>query len=118
MPYIRLSISQKLTQEKQEDVVRELGKAISVFPGKDERGLIVDLEDGKTIYVGGVKQDNMAFIDVRYYSNFPYQVKKEFTASVFEALNRVLGTSTERMSLTITEYNSWGGFGDFIDEYF
>jgi len=54
---------------------------------------------------------------VRYYSNFPYKIKKDFTAAVFKTLGRALGTTKDKMFLTITEYNSWGGFGDFKDEY-
>ena len=118
MPYIRVSLSQKLTQDKQEELVNGLGEALSLIPGKDARGLIVDMEDGKTLYAGGVRQENMVFIDVRYYSNFPYQIKKAFTASVFEKVGKILGTSKEKAFLTITEYNSWGGFGDFRDEYY
>ena len=118
MPYIRLSITQKLTQEKQEELAAGLGEAIGVIPGKDGRGLIIEMEDGKTMYVGGVKQDNMVFVDVRYYSNYSYQIKKEFTVAVFKAIRNVLETSNERMSLNITEFNSWGGFGDFRDEYY
>ena len=118
MPYIRLSVAQKLAPEKQEELVKGLGDALSIIPGKDGRGLIVDMEDGKTLYVGGVKQDNMVFADVRYYSNFEYHIKKDFTVAVFNAINKALGTSKERMFLTINEYNNWGGFGDFKDEYY
>ena len=118
MPYIRLSVAQKLTQEKQEELAAGLGEAIGVIPGKDGRGLIVDMEDGKTMFVGGVKQDNMVFVDVRYYSNYSYNIKKDFTVAVFSAIKKVLGTADEKMSLNITEYNSWGGFGDFRDEYY
>ena len=118
MPYIRLSVSQKLTQEKQEKLAAGLGEAISIIPGKDGRGLILDLEDGKTMYVGGIKQENMVFADVRYYSNFSYQIKRDFTVAVFSAIKKVLDTTDDKMSLTITECNSWGGFGDFRDEFY
>lgn len=118
MPYIRISAAKKLTETEQTDLVNGLGEALSIIPGKDGRGLIVDMEDGKTLFVGGVKQENMVFVDVRYYSNFAYQIKKEFTAAVFEKISSVLGTTKDRAFLTITEYNSWGGFGDFRDEYY
>lgn len=118
MPYIRLSITKKLAQSEQEALAKALGEALRIIPGKDGRGLIVDMEDGKTLLVGGVKQDNMVFADVRYYSNFPYQIKRDFTAAVFDTLGKALGTTKENMFLTITEYNSWGGFGDFKDEYY
>ena len=118
MPLIRLSITQELTQDKREKLLSGLGEAISKIPGKEGYMLIVDLEEGKTMYLGGVKQENMVFADVQYFSNFKYQAKKELTAAAFDAINKVLGTREDRMFLTITERNGWGGFGDFNDEYY
>jgi hypothetical protein len=118
MPYIRVSATQKLSGEKQAELVKGLGEALALIPGKDGRGLIVDLEDGKTMFVGGVKQENFVFVDVRYYSNFEYHIKKKFTQAVFAVFKKVLGTKPEQAFLTITEYNSWGGFGDFKDEFY
>ena len=118
MPYIRLSITKKLTEEQQSELVNGLGEAIAVIPGKDHTGLMVDMEDGKTMFMAGVKQENLVFADVRYYSNFTHQIKKDFTIAVFDVFTRVLGTEKEKMFLTINEYNNWGGFGGFIDEYY
>ena len=118
MPYIRLSIAQKLTPEKQEELSGAIGEALATIPGKDGRGLIVDMEDGKTMFVGGKKNENVVFIDVRYYSNFPYTIKSAFTTAVFEVVTRVIGTPKESAFLTITEYNGWGGFGNYKDEYY
>lgn len=118
MPYIRISTTQKLTPEKQEALVRGLCEAISLIPGKDGRGLIVDLEDGKTMFVGGARQENFVFADVSYFSNFTYHIKKKFTQAVFGVFGKVLGTAPDKAFLTINEYNNWGGFGDFKDEYY
>ncbi len=118
MPYIRISTTQKLTPEQQEALVGGLGEAISRIPGKDGRGLIVDLEDGKTMFAGGARQENFVFADVRYFSNFTYHIKKKFTQAVFGVFGKVLGTTPDRAFLTINEYSSWGGFGDFRDEYY
>jgi phenylpyruvate tautomerase PptA (4-oxalocrotonate tautomerase family) len=118
MPYIKVSATQKLSAEKRKELADGLGEAIALIPGKDGRGLIVDLEDGKTLFVGGVPQENFVFADVRYYSKFEYHIKKKFTQGVFEVFNKVLGTRPEQAFLTITEYSSWGGFGDFKDEYY
>jgi len=118
MPYIRLSVTQKLTQDKQQELIDGLGEAMSKIPGKDGRLLIVDVEDGRTMYFGGERQEDMVFADVRYYSNFEYHKKKDFTVAAFDAINRILGISKDKMCLTITEYNSWGALGDLRDEYY
>jgi hypothetical protein len=118
MPYIRVSATQKLSPEKQQALVDGLGEALGLIPGKDARGLIVDLDDGRTMFTGGVKQENFVFADVRYFSNFEYHIKKKFTQAVFAVFNKVLGTRPEQAFLTITEFSAWGGFNDFKDEYY
>jgi len=118
MPYIRLSVTQKLTADEQQALVNGLGEAMSEIPGKDGSLLIVDVEDDRKIFFGGVKQESMAWADVRYYSKYEYRYKKKFTAAAFNAVSRVLGTSKDRMCLTITEYDNWGALGDFRDKYY
>jgi phenylpyruvate tautomerase PptA (4-oxalocrotonate tautomerase family) len=118
MPYIKLSVTQKLTQEKEKSLVDGLGIAMRRIPGKDEKLLIVDVEDGRTLYFGGEKQEDMAFADVRWFSRFEYHKKKEFTEAMFDAINQILGTSKDKMCLTITEFNNWGARGSFRDEYY
>ena len=118
MPYMKVSVTQKLTQEKQDELIGGLGEALATIPGKSAGMLIADLEDGKTMFVGGQRQENFVFVDVRYYSKFEYHIKKKFTIAVFNVFKEVLGTKIECMSLNITEMTSWGGFGDFKDEYF
>jgi phenylpyruvate tautomerase PptA (4-oxalocrotonate tautomerase family) len=118
MPYIKISLAQKLTPEKQEELVKGLGEALSVIPGKDGRMLIADVEDGKTLFMGGVRQEDFAFIDARYYLKYEYHIKKAFVKAVFDAVSRVCGTPYEKMSMNLNEYTDWGGFGDFRDEYY
>jgi phenylpyruvate tautomerase PptA (4-oxalocrotonate tautomerase family) len=118
MPYIKVSLAQKLTPEKQRELACALGEALETIPGKSRNMLIADIEDGKNLFVGGIRQEDFAFIDARYYSRFEYHIKKAFTRALFAAVNKVLGTPYEKMSLNITEYSSWGGFGDFKDEFY
>ncbi len=118
MPYMKVSLAERLTEEKRKELVDGLGEALSNIPGKDGSMLMVDLEEGKTMFVGGMRQESFVFIDVRYYSRFEYHIKKKFTKAVFDVINRVLGIAYEKMSLNISELSSWGGFGDFKDEFY
>ncbi|MBQ8830579.1 MAG: hypothetical protein IJ017_03165 [Oscillospiraceae bacterium] len=117
MPYMKVSVAKKLTEEERQELSKGLGEALGLIPGKHPSFLIADIEDGRNFYLGGMRQENFAFIDVRYYSKFSFQVKERFTKACFEALNKVLGTAKEQMFLTISEFSTWGGFGDFVDEY-
>jgi hypothetical protein len=62
MPYIKIKPARELTHEKQEELVKSLGEAISKIPGKDGRMLITDLEDGIT-FSWRRRQDDFAYID-------------------------------------------------------
>ncbi|MBR4743150.1 MAG: hypothetical protein IK082_03030 [Oscillospiraceae bacterium] len=116
MPYIRVCTTQKLTPEKRVELVTAIGEALENIPGKKGIYLISDVEDGKNMYLGSEQQENMVFADVRYHGNYEYKYRSNFTEAMFDAINKVLGTSKDRMWLNITEFNSWGGFGNLKDD--
>ncbi len=116
MPYMKVSLAQKLTEEQRDEVAKELGIALEQVPGKERTMLMLDLEDGKLIYMGGVRQEQFALIDARYYSNFEYHIRKNFTKAVFAALNKTLDIPFHKMSMNLFECNDWGAFGNYVDE--
>ncbi|MDR1589118.1 MAG: hypothetical protein LBS51_02885 [Oscillospiraceae bacterium] len=118
MPYFRVSVSQKLTEEKADELVEGLGIALEAVPDKKRFMLICDLEDGKRVYMGGKKQGNFAFADIHYCGSYTHQVKCKLTEEVFGVFSRVLGITPECASLTITEHHNWGGFGNFHDDFY
>jgi phenylpyruvate tautomerase PptA (4-oxalocrotonate tautomerase family) len=118
MPYLRLSISKKISPEDEQRLVDGLGAALSKIPGKDPQWTMVEVNDGLKMYFGGKKQDDMVFVDVKYAGRFQYRKKKEFTQEAFNVINAVLGTPKDKICLIITEYNNWGAVGDFRDIYY
>ena len=118
MPYFRVSATQKLSPEKAKELTEGLGEALEAVPGKKRDMLILNLEDGQLISVGGNKQENFVFTDIHYCGSFPYTVKKRLTEAVFGVYAKVLGTKPECASLTITEHHNWGGFGSFHDDFY
>lgn len=118
MPYMKVSCAQKLDDQTKDELAQKLGIALEQIPGKLRSFLICDIEDGKSIFMGGERQTDAVFVDARYFSRQEYHVKDRFTRAVFAAINEVLGTPNERMSMTISEFTGWGGFGDYNDEYY
>ena len=116
MPYMKVSISKTLTEERIA-ISKELSKSLGLIPGKQPEFLISDIEDGRNMYLGGVRQEKLTFIDVRYYSKFEYHIKAQL-ANIYCSLNKHLGFEYHQMFLTIQEFTSWGGFGNIIDEYY
>ena len=116
MPYIRLSVTRKLTQETKKELAAALGTALSRLPGKDGSWLLSDVEDGRSLFMGTEPQKDMVFADVRYHGSYEYEYRSAFTAALFDAVERVLGTPKDRMFLNITEFSSWGGYGNLKDD--
>ena len=111
MPFMRVSLSRKLKEEEKQELYGKLGRALAIIPGKEAFMLIADIEDGKDIYCGGKKQENFCFIDARYFSRIEYHIKKAFAQAVMAAVEEVAGTPKPCISMTITEYSTWAGFG-------
>lgn len=119
MPYMKVSLTHKLTDEKRIQLLNGLQNALWRIPEKAGVPVVVDLEEGKTFYTGGgVKQEEFIVVEAQYFSNFKYSKKKEFTESAFDAIHDVLGMDKEKMFLLITERNTWGGHGEYLDEFY
>jgi phenylpyruvate tautomerase PptA (4-oxalocrotonate tautomerase family) len=118
MPYFRVSVSKRLSPEEAEEITQGLGIALEQVPGKTRHMLILNLEDGQRITIGGTKLDNVVFADLHYCGKYTYAVKCNLTEAVFEVFAKTLDSKPEHMSLTITEHHNWGGFGNFHDDYY
>ncbi|MDR3146359.1 MAG: hypothetical protein LBU21_08780 [Treponema sp.] len=112
MPYIQVNIGQKLTASQKELLKNELGRLITIIPGKTEPDLIVNIQDGGSFYMGGTETPS-AYIDLRVYTRTDPEAKKDFTRKLFAFIAREFGIQTGRQYLTITEYDNWGYDGEF-----
>ncbi len=117
MPYMKVSLTQKLTDEKRTQLLEGLQNALWTIPEKKGVPVIIDLEEEKSFYILGKKQEEFIHVDVQYFSNFKYSQKRDFTRAAFDSMHEVLGWSKEKMFLLITERNTWGGHGDYLDEF-
>ncbi|MEG1943405.1 MAG: phenylpyruvate tautomerase MIF-related protein [Angelakisella sp.] len=111
MPFI--SIHTNLSPSKaQKDVIKEeLGRLISIIPGKSAPVLMVEFIDDSTFYMGGVSEGGCAMVDVRCYKNAPFEANQQFTQEVFKLLERELNIPEGRIYVTMTELPVWGTKG-------
>jgi phenylpyruvate tautomerase PptA (4-oxalocrotonate tautomerase family) len=112
MPYIAINTSAALSPVQREKVKAELGRLISIIPGKAEADLMVDIFDGRKMYMGGAAVP-AAYIDLRVYTKADAEAKKRFTKETFALLIRELGVKQENLYMTITEFENWGYGGEF-----
>ncbi|MDR2932400.1 MAG: hypothetical protein LBV27_04765 [Oscillospiraceae bacterium] len=113
MPYISLSTSCKLTPEKREAVKAAFGRLISIIPGKSESGLMVDIADGRAMYMRGEAVDT-AFLDIRLFGGASLEAKQKLTAELFMMLEDTLGLDKNNVYMTYGEYPNWGLRGSLV----
>ncbi len=118
MPYMRVSLSRKLSEEQRQSLYEKLGEALRNIPGKEPPMLMAEIEDGRQFYAFGKKQENFAFVDARYFSRAEYHAKRDFAIAVMKAIQEVAGTKKECISMNIFELSTWAGFGDLNDEFY
>ncbi|MDR0731891.1 MAG: hypothetical protein LBF63_09495 [Treponema sp.] len=112
MPYIQVTIGQKLSVQEKETLKSELGRLIAIIPGKTESGLMVSIQDGASLYMGGTGEPAV-YIDLRVYTRADPEAKKRFTRELFAVITRQFGIPAARQYLTIGEYDHWGYDGEF-----
>lgn len=111
MPFISVKTTHNLTEEQKADLKQSIGQIISDLPNKTEKVLMVDIDDGHTMFLGGEKQESCAYVDVRIYGAAPFAAKKEFTEDMFRVLDKSIGVPEDKAFLTITQYDNWGTKG-------
>ena len=57
MPYIRMATSKDLTMAQKEEFKSGLAEIIGLIPGKTEAALMVEVDDGLTMFFQGEKRD-------------------------------------------------------------
>lgn len=111
MPFIQSKVSVAMTQEQKEAVKTRLGQAITIFPGKSERWLMVGLEDGCELYFQGSNAEPTAFIEVKVFGGFTAENAEKMTAELCRIYGEVLGISASRIYVKYEEVKMWGWNG-------
>lgn len=114
MPYIGIKVSEKLTDEKKNELKAAMGKAIEAIPGKTEAYLMVSVEDGISLWLAGREgNDNnpMAFVDVRILGRAKREDFSRLTGEICKALEGITGVKPANVYVTYSEFEHWGHNG-------
>jgi phenylpyruvate tautomerase PptA (4-oxalocrotonate tautomerase family) len=113
MPFISFTTSQTFSAERKEALKARLGELIALIPGKRESMLMVNIEDGHTMYYRG-KEGDYAYVDLRLYTAAPLEDKKNFATQLFAAVEEIAGIPPKDVFLTISELDHWGSDGKYF----
>ena len=113
MPFIQVSLSEKLASEKKEAVKQMLGETIALLPGKSEAALMLRLDDDVSMYFKG-KPGQCAMIAVHLYKASPLEAKKDYAAKVLTEFSSLTGVPGDRIFMNFTEHDDWAANGALI----
>lgn len=110
MPFIDCKISKKLTEEEKESIKSELGRIIGIL-NKPESYLMVGIDDGYTLYFGGKKLENGAYVSVSLFGTASAEACGRTTKAVCDMLNKISGVAAENVYVTYHPVKDWGWNG-------
>ncbi|MCI8387406.1 MAG: hypothetical protein HFE63_02930 [Clostridiales bacterium] len=111
MPYINFKTSAQLTAEKETELKAELGRAISIIPGKSETYLMVEIQDNAHLWLGGDDSAPAAMVDVKIFGHAKPSDFSSLTAEICRISKSKLGISPSRVYVTYAEVENWGWNG-------
>ena len=114
MPYIHLKTAVSMDTETKESVKASFGQAISLISGKSEAALMVCLEDGADLWLGGKKLDKGCFVAVEYLGAASAADLDALNAELFRILEEKLGADPAGVYITYTQRADWGARGHCI----
>ena len=99
---------------KKKKIKEELGKAISILPGKSEEWLMVEIKDNMKLYFKGDKEKENMMIKVLVYGDtLSESILNKFTAKVSEILINILsGLNKDHIYISYFFTKNWGFNGE------
>lgn len=108
MPFINVKLSETATDNQIETVKTELGKAISLLPGKSEMYLMVNIEDGCHLYFKGNQSAPTAMCEVSVFGTATRSACEALTVEICRILERELSVPQNRIYVKFSFIDTWG----------
>lgn len=116
MPYISLNAGVPVSKEQKETLQKEIGRLISIIPGKNIDNCMTKIEGGCDMYMSG-EQKKAAFCEIRLLGAAPHEKKCELYQALLALFTEVLGIETLYLNYIIfTEWGSGNTYRKLDDE--
>ncbi|MBQ2080916.1 MAG: hypothetical protein II461_04055 [Treponema sp.] len=110
MPFINSKLTVKVDDAKRNSLKSEFGKAISNL-GKPESYLMINIEDGCDLYLGGKKLDKGAYVSVQVFGRLAAPQTEKMTGAICDILKNELDIPGDAVYVTYQGIENWGWNG-------
>lgn len=111
MPYLHLSVSPKLSEEKIDAIHKAVAETIVLIPGKSYEVTTIHINDGQCISKAD-RSVPCGFCDIRMFGPAPIGAKRNFVRAFTDRLTEITGIPADHLAFNILELETWGGNGD------
>lgn len=108
MPFINVKLSDSLEKAQIEHVKTELGKAISLLPGKSESYLMVNIEENCNLFFKGTQSAPTAMCEVSVFGNASRSACEALTGEICKILEAEAAVPPERTYVKFSFADTWG----------
>lgn len=108
MPYIDVKLTKSISDAEKTELKAELGNAISLFPGKTEAWLMVNIEDGKSMWFKGENSEACAFVEVKLFGSVDKNGSEKFTEELCSYFSSKLSVSPDKVYVRYEGGTDWG----------
>lgn len=110
MPFIDSKVTPVLTPQQKEEIKTELGRLVATL-NKSETYLMVGIEDGYDLWLGGKKLVKGAYVAVSLYGDAPKEQYDRMTGQICDLMSRKLDIPGNAVYVTYHPVSDWGWNG-------
>lgn len=110
MPCIETKVNIEISKQKEEELTREFGKAITII-GKSENWLMLSFEDNCRLAFKGKSDMPIAYVEVKYFGSVDNSSCEMLSKALFDILKRVLDIDPGNAYIKYEAVENWGWNG-------
>ena len=114
MPYIEAKLSIKLDENQKNELQAKLANAVSSAFSKPNAYIMTNIEDEKSLYMGGAKVEKGAYIAVRALGSVAKPSCQNATKEICATLTNDYGLNGSNIYVTYHPVDMWGWNGSMF----
>ena len=114
MPYIEAKLSVKLDEAQKDDLQKKLADAVSSAFSKPKSYIMTNIEDEKSLYMGGNKVERGAYIVVRSLGSVSKPPCQAASKQICDMLTSDYGLNGSNIYITYHPVDLWGWNGSMF----
>jgi len=114
MPYIEAKLSIKLDENQKNELQTKLANAVSSAFSKPNSYIMTNIEDEKSLYMGGEKVEKGAYIVVKCLGSIAKPSCQAATKEICATLINDYGLNGSNIYVTYNPVNLWGWNGSMF----